>query len=254
MRRLGRGLGLLVAVLLGLVVVAPFIYMAGAASYSEVPPEFVRFAANSLVVACFVVAGQVFTSAAAGYAFARLRFPGRDTVFLGFLWLLAIPAIAVLLPRVAMAQALGGVDSYAALASTGLVSLWGVVLLRQTFLTLPRDVEDAARLDGAGEWTVLWRIVLPRCKPALAALAALAFVDWWKNLIWPLAVTRSADMQVVELGLARLYEVQPANWPALMAAGVIASIPSVVVFALAQRSIVSAARAAWSPRGIPAPS
>src|SRR5207248_2466979 len=98
-------------------------------------------------------------------------------------------------------NALGWVDTYAGLISTELVSVWGIFLLRQFFVTLPRDLEDAARLDGAGEWTVFWRVVLPLSRPALATLAVFAFVDQWKSFLWPLIATRSAEMRVVEVGV-----------------------------------------------------
>jgi multiple sugar transport system permease protein len=274
MRRLGRALELTLLALVGLVMVTPFLYMVSVSlmgtgdtvrwpppllpgapttlSYAALPVEFMRSVVNSLIVAVAIVAAQVVTSASAGYALARLRFPGSEQAFTWFLGLLTIPAIVLLVPRAAIVSGLGGVDTYAGLASTGVVSLWGVLLLRRHIQMLPREVEDAARLDGAGEWTVLSRVVLPRCTTVLVALAAVAFVDAWKNLIWPLVVTESIEMQVVEVGLARLYASQPANWPYLMAAGVVAALPPVLVLLFTQRSIITAAQVATTPRGIPA--
>jgi multiple sugar transport system permease protein len=274
MRRLRPALELTVVALLGLVMVAPFLYMVSVSlmgtgdtvrwpppllpgapttlGYTALPADFMRALANSLIVAVLIAAAQVLTSASAGYALARLRFPGSDTVFAWLLGLLTIPTVVLLVPRALIVDALGLRDTYAGLVSTGIVSLWGVLLLRRYFQMLPRDVEDAARLDGAGEWTVLSRVVLPRCTTVLVALAAVAFVDAWKNLIWPLVVTSAVEMQLVEVGLARLHETQAANWPYLMAGGVVASLPPVLVLLLAQRSIITAARVATAPRGIPA--
>src|SRR5437762_5798442 len=181
---------------------------------------FGRFFLNTAIFAGCVVVGQVATSAMAAYAFARLRFPGRDRVFLLYLSVLLVPVAVLLVPRFLIINALGWVDTYAGLISTELVSVWGIFMLRQFFLTIPRDLEDAARLDGAGEWTIFWRVVLPLSKPALATLAVFAFVDQWRNLLWPLVATRSVEMNVVEVGLARLHGLPGTTWPQQMAAAV----------------------------------
>jgi len=118
------------------------------------------------------------------------------------------------------------------------VSVWGIFLMRQFFLTLPRDVEDAARLDGAGEWTLFWRVMLPLAKPAVAALAVLAFMDQWRNFLWPLIVTRSSEMQVAEVGLANFHTLYATNWPYQMAAAVTVTLPLVVVCLVAQRYLM----------------
>src|SRR5438128_11151872 len=166
---------------------------------------FGRFFINTAIFAGCVVVGQVATSATAAYAFARLRFPGRDRLFLAYLSVLMVPVIVLLIPRFLLISALGWEDRYAGLISTELVSVWGIFLLRQFFQTIPRELEDAARLDGAGEWTIFRRVVLPLSKPALATLAVVAFVDQWKSFLWPLVIARSTEMQVVEVGLANLH-------------------------------------------------
>jgi len=196
---------------------------------------FARFFLNSVVFAGAAVAGQVLTSAAAAYAFARLRFPGRDRVFVAFLAVLVVPAAVLLIPRFLLVRALGGLDGYAGLVSTELVSVGGIFLLRQCFLGLPRDLEDAARLDGAGEWTIFWRVALPLSTPALATLAVFGFVEEWKNFVWPLVATRSIEMQVAELGVASVHGLYPATWPYQMAAAVTAMVPMLVLYFVAQR-------------------
>ena len=258
MRRVG---GVLVA-LVGCAMIVPFLYMIATAFMGEFevlryPPPllparlhpenfasaltalpFGRFFLNSAIFSVGVVAGQVATSATAAYAFARLRFPGRDRVFVAYLSVLMLPAVVLLIPRFLIINALGWVDTYAGLISTELVSVWGIFLLRQFFLTIPRDLEDAARLDGAGEWTVFWRVVLPLSKPALATLAVFAFVDQWKSFLWPLIATRSTDMQVVEVGIANFHGQYYTNWPYQMAAAVTAVLPLLVLYFVAQKYFI----------------
>ena len=234
-------IGLAIVGLLALVMLAPFLYMVSVSlgayrgALSALPVT--RLFLNSVVFAGCAAVGQVLTSAAAAYAFARLRFPGRDRLFLLFLSVLMMPAVVLLVPRFLIIDALGWVDSYAGLISTELVSVWGIFFLRQSFLTLPRDLEDAARLDGAGEWTIFRRVMLPQATPALATLGLLAFVDQWKSFLWPLIVTRSPEMQVMEVGLARFHTLYPSNWPYQMATAVTATLPLLFVFFVAQRYV-----------------
>ena len=205
-------------------------------AWSALP--FGRFYVNSLVFAAAVVVGQLVTSALAAYAFARLRFPGRDKLLVLCLSVLMIPGIVLLIPRFLILNALGWVDTYPGLISTELVSVWGIFLLRQFFLSIPRELEDAARLDGAGEWTIFTTIVLPLSRPALATLALFGFVDAWKNFLWPLIATRSMEMRTVEVGIASFHSYYYSNWPYQMAAAMTAIVPILVVFFLAQRYFV----------------
>src|SRR5882672_6377180 len=248
-------IGFAVVTLLALVMVAPFLYMVStslldesgavqwrsgnyAAALNALP--FARFFLNSVLLAGCAAAGQVLTSATAAYAFARLRFPGRDRVFLAFLAILIMPAVVLVVPRFLMIDAVGWVDSYAGLLSTELVSVWGIFFLRQYFLTLPRDLEDAARLDGAGEWTIFWRVMLPLAKPGLVTLGTLAFVNQWKSFLWPLVATRSLNMRVLEVGLARFHGggLYWSNEPVQMAAAVMTTLPLLIVFVIAQRYVI----------------
>ncbi len=207
-----------------------------AAAFQALP--YARVFMNTAILAGCVMVGQVLTSAAAGYAFARMRFPGRDRVFAALLATSAIPAILLLLPRYLLIDALGWVDTYPGLISTELVSVWGIILMRQSFLALPREVEDAARLDGAGEWTLFWRVALPLARPALAALAVLAFMDQWRNLLWPLVATRSPAMEVAELALTRFHVAFASNWPYQMAAAVMVTLPVLAACLAAQRYVM----------------
>ena len=199
---------------------------------------FGRYFLNSLIFATVVVAGQVFTATTAGYAFARCDFPGRDTLFLVFLATMMVPAVIVLIPRFLMIDALGWIDSYQGLVSTELVSVWGIFLMRQYFRTLPRELEDAARVDGAGHWRILRSVALPLAGPAVATLALFAFIDAWKNFMWPLLVTRSMEMRVVEVGIAAFHSTYEINWPYQMVAGVVATLPIALLFLFTQKYFV----------------
>ena len=245
MRRARRLLVLAVMLLVASAMVVPFLYMVAtaastpssfAAALTALP--FGRFALNSGLMAACVVVGQVLTSTLAAYAFARLRFPGRDQLLLGYLAAWAVPAVALLVPRFLMISALGWVDSYQGLISTELVSVGGILLLRQFFRTIPRDLEDAARLEGAGEWTIFWRIMLPLARPAVAALVVLAFVDQWRSLLWPLVVTRSTEMRVLEVGLAMFHGLYAGNGRYQMAAALVAVAPPVVLYFVAQKYFI----------------
>jgi len=262
MTKAGERFALGLVLLAALATVLPFLYMLATALTGQweafrYPPALIRgrvhfenfpaaltalpfdrFFLNSAIVATCVVVGQLFTSAMAAYAFARLRFPGRDRLFLGFLSVLLVPALVLLVPRFLIVNALGWVDTYAGLISTELVSVWGIFLLRQFFRTIPRELEDAARLDGAGEWTIFRRVVLPLSKPALATLAVLSFADQWKSFLWPLVIARSTEMQVVEVGLANLHGLYYANWPYQMAAAVAATVPLLLLYLIAQRYFI----------------
>ncbi len=199
---------------------------------------FGRFFTNSLVVAVFTVTTQVMTGALGGYALARFRFAGQRVMLALYLGALMIPSIVLLIPRFLLVDAMGGVDTMAGLVSAELVSFWGIFMMRQFFVTLPRDTEDAARIDGAGEWTLFWRIVLPSARPALATFALFAFIDSWKSLLWPLVITRSMSLRTVEVGIASFHGLYYANWPYQMAAAVTALVPVLLVFLMTQRLFV----------------
>ena len=258
--------GVVALTLIGLAMIAPFLYMVSVSFMGEVellrwPPALIpqapttsnyvaalealsypRVFLNTALLAGCVMLGQVLTSAAAGYAFARMRFAGRDGVFATVVAMLAVPAFLLLIPRYLLISTLGWVDTYPGLISTELVSVWGIFLMRQSFLMLPRDVEDAARLDGAGEWTLFWRVALPLAKPAVAALALLAFMDQWRNFLWPLVVTRSREMEVAELALAHVHTTYAGNWPYQMAAAVLVTLPVLLICLMAQRSLMQGVR------------
>jgi multiple sugar transport system permease protein len=201
-----------------------------------------RVLLNTAILAACVMGGQLLTSAAAGYALARLRFPGRNGLVSTALTVLTIPAIVLLVPRYLLIDSLGWTDTFPGLISTEIVSIWGIFLMRQAFLMQPREVEDAARLDGASEWTMFWRVALPLARPAAVTLAVLAFLEQWRNFLWPLVITRSAKLQVAEVALWRMHTAYEGNWPYHMAAAVLLTIPVLLVCVLAQRYIMLGVR------------
>lgn len=250
----GRWVAYALALALALLMIAPFLYMVAVAVMSEpdslshpVPENFAaalvalpvgRFLLNSAIFSLAVVAGQVLTSASAAYAFARLRFPGRDRLFLAYLCTLMAPGVLLVIPRFLLVDALGWVDSYQGVISTELVSVTGIFFLRQFFRAIPRDLEDAARLEGAGEWTIFWRVIVPPSRPALATLAVLAFADQWRSFLWPLVATHSSGMRPIEVGIANLGAAYDVSWSYQMASAVAAVIPLMVLYFVAQRYFI----------------
>lgn len=199
---------------------------------------FGRYFFNSFVFATCIVVGQLFTAATAGYAFAKFEFTGRDKVFMLFLSTMMVPAVVVMIPRFLLIDSLGWIDSYPGLISTELVSVWGIFLMRQYFRSVPKELEDAARIDGAGPWRVFFTISLPLAKPALATLGLFAFIEAWKNLLWPLVATRSMSMRTVEVGIASFHGTFVMNWPYQMAAATTAIAPILILFFFTQRYFV----------------
>jgi multiple sugar transport system permease protein len=203
----------------------------------EVLP-FGRFFLNSLFVAGAVTLLQLVTSSLAAYAFARLRFPGRDTLFLGYLGTLMIPGQVVIIPNFILLRYLGWIDTYQALILPAAFSAFGTFLLRQYFLTIPRELEDAAVVDGASHLQIYARVILPLSGPALSALAIFTFLFNWNSFLYPLVVTSSTSMSTLTVGLNTLQGQYNTAWTLLMAGSVIALLPVLIVFVLAQRYFI----------------
>jgi ABC-type glycerol-3-phosphate transport system permease component len=203
---------------------------------------FGRYFVNTVIVTGAVVVGQVFISSMAAYAFARLNFIGRDTIFLFYLATMMVPFQVTLIPLYLLVYQLGWVNTYWGLIAPGLSSAYGIFLLRQAFLTVPADLTDAARIDGAGEFTIYARIFLPLNGPVLATVGVFAFLGTWTDLLWPLLIVRSEELRTLELGLAYFNSAVPQfvqpNWPLLMAAAVVVMMPVIIVYLFAQRYFV----------------
>ena len=206
---------------------------------------FARFFLNSVFVALCVTVGHVLTSAWAAYAFARLRFPGRDRIFFAYLATMMVPGSVTMIPVFVLMKLLGWVDTYKALILPGIFSAYGTFLLRQFFLSIPRDVEEAAKLDGASAWLIFWRIILPLAKPALATLTLFTFMGNWGSFMWPLLIIDSTGKKTLPVGLAyfqELYQYASPHWPLLMAGSIVAMVPMILLFLGNQRFFIEGIR------------
>jgi multiple sugar transport system permease protein len=206
-------------------------------AWTSVP--FADFFRNSVLVAACVTLGQLVTCSFAAYAFARMRFRARDAFFFAYLATMMVPAQVTMIPLFIMMVELHWIDSYMALTMPFLASAYGCFLLRQFFLTIPQELEDAATIDGAGHWSIYTRIILPLSKPALSAFGVIAFLGSWNSFIWPLIVINRPAMKTLPIGLQSLQGFYgDGNWAVLMAGAVIASLPVLIVFVLAQRQFI----------------
>ena len=204
-----------------------------------------QFFFNSVFVAVCVTAGHVFASACAAYAFARLRFPGRDGLFFAYIATMMIPGSVTMIPVFILMKLFGWVDTYRALIIPGFFSAFGTFLLRQFFMSISQDVENAAKIDGASTWQIFWRIILPMSKPALAALTISTFMGNWQSFMWPLLVVDSVEKKTLPIGLAYFqeqYQFASPNWPLLMAASLVAMLPIVLLFIFNQRYFIRGIR------------
>lgn len=203
---------------------------------------FDRYYFNSIVVAIVSTVIQLLVASLAAFAFARLRFKGRNSLFTLYLATLMIPFPVLLIPNFIMVtRYLGWYDTYAALILPPAFSAFSTFLLRQHYLNLPMEMDDAARMDGASSFRIWWSIVLPMSKTTFAALAIFIFLGSWNSFLWPLVVTNSTEMRTVPIGLSAFQGQFGTKWHLLMAAAVVAMTPILVIYAFAQK---------WFIRGI----
>jgi multiple sugar transport system permease protein len=252
----------LVLILSGATMILPFLWMLTTSlkapgAVMTIPPEIfprqitfesyarvaatvplLRMLGNSLFVTIVSVAGQLATSALAAYAFARMRWRGRDTVFLIYLATLMVPQQVTITPLFILMQRLGWVDTYQGLIAPGVVSAFGVFLLRQAMLSVPREYEEAALLDGGTHWTLFRHVALPLVGPALATLAVFATMSSWNSFLWPLFITRNERLMTLPVGLSLLHGRYTTEWGMVMAGAVITVIPIILIYLAAQRSFV----------------
>ncbi|MGX1770571.1 carbohydrate ABC transporter permease [Nocardia brasiliensis] len=198
-----------------------------------------RMLVNTAVYAACVTAGQVFFCSLAGYAFARLRFRGRELLFVAYLGTLMVPLTVTVLPQFLLMRALGWVDTPWAMIVPGLFgSAFGTYLMRQFFATLPVELEEAAILDGCTPWQIYWRVLLPHTRPALMVLAVLTWITVWNDFLWPLVMLQRTEIATATLGLVRLQGQYHTQWPLLMATAMVILLPLLIVYAIAQRAFI----------------
>ena len=199
---------------------------------------FDRFYVNSIVIAIAISIGQVITSAMAAYAFDRLDFPLKNLIFFLFLGTLMIPFPLLIIPTYVVIDNLGWLNTYWALIVPRLWTAFGIFLMRQYFASLPRELDDAAMVDGSTRIGVLFRILLPLSRPAVATLGLFAFLFAWNDFLWPLIVLNDPDKFTIQLGLANFAGKYGTQWVSLMAGTVTATLPVLVLFLFVQRSII----------------
>lgn len=260
--RAGLLLRYMVLILSGAVMVIPFLWMVTTSlkapgAVLTIPPEIVprritlesyrrvletvpllRMLGNSLLVTALAVAAQLVTCSLSAYAFARMQWRGRDTVFLLYLATLMVPQQVTITPLFILMQRLGWVDTYQGLLAPAIVSAFGTFLLRQAMLDVPREYEEAALLDGANHLVIFRHVVLPLVGPALATLAVFAMMGTWNSFLWPLFVTRNERLMTLPVGLALLQGRYTTEWSMVMAGAVITVTPIILVYLMAQRAFV----------------
>lgn len=205
--------------------------------------DFPRVFFNSVFVAAVGTAGQVFFAAMAAFVFSRMQWRGRNTVFLLYLATMMIPGSVLIIPQFILVRSLGWINTYAALIFPSLFSAFAVFLLRQSFLALPKDYEEAAFVDGANYFTIFWKIALPLSGPALATLSVFSFMGLWNSYLWPLFVARRDEIMTLPAALSFLQSETRAltEWNIVMAGAVVAVLPIFIVYIVAQR---------WFVRGV----
>ena len=257
-----RALSYFVLTLGAFVMLVPFAWMASTAfkdpgAAFAYPPEWIpdpvtlesfrrvwtivpfgRYLLNSIIVTVSVTVAEVLTASLAAFAFARLTFPGRDRIFLLYLATLMIPGQVTIVPNFIIMRYLGWIDTYQGLIVPASFTALGTFLLRQYFLSIPRELEEAARIDGAGYFQVWWRIIMPLAGPALATLAVFSFMGSWNSFLWPFIMTSTPEMRTLTVALRSFQTEYGTEWALLMAGSVISLIPMVIVFLLAQRYFV----------------
>ena len=246
----------------GLFMIVPFLWMLSTSLKADqyvltMPPQFIprpltvdsyvrlaelfpieRMFFNSALVATLTTVGQLATCSMAAYAFARMQFRGSNSLFLVYLATLMIPFQVTITPLFILMRYLGWINTYQGLIVPGIFGAFGTFLLRQFFLTIPRELEEAAFIDGASRWTIYRRIILPVAKPALATLGVFSFMESWNAFLWPLFVVRDVDLMTLPVGLATLHGRWLTQWNLVMAGTVITVVPMLAVYLLAQQYFV----------------
>lgn len=204
--------------------------------FTELP--FARVIVNSMGLAFATVCIQLFTSATAAYAFSRMPFRGRNVVFGVYLATMIIPLQVLIVPLFVELKALGLMNTYLGVLLPAFTSAFGIFLLRQAINTVPRELDEAATIDGAGHFRIFWEIILPNIRPALATLAIFSFMGSWNSFLWPLVVLRTPELQTLPIALAGLRGQYTTEWDIVMAGSVVSVIPMLALYVFAQKYVI----------------
>lgn len=203
---------------------------------------YLRWMANSLIVAIAITAWHLFFDTLAGYAFAKRRFPLRNLLFWLILSTLMIPIHVTVIPLYIITRKLGLTDNLLAVILPGTATAFGIFLMRQYIQTLPSELEEAARIDGASEWGIFWHVILPLCKPAMAALAIFTFVRYWNDFLWPLIALNKPQNYTLTVGVANLQGEFMTDWGIIFAGATLAALPMIIFFLAFQRYFLEGVR------------
>jgi multiple sugar transport system permease protein len=201
--------------------------------------HILRWLVNTIIVAAIAVTAQMVLCSMAGYGFARLKFAGRNVGFFLMVATVMIPTQLLMIPTYLMFTRLGIVNTLAAAFVPWLATAFGIFLMRQFFLSLPAELEEAAAIDGAGAWQIFFRIVLPLARPALATLALFTLLDSWNDLVWPLIAISDERWYTLQVGLTMFQGTRHTQWSLLMAGNVVATMPLIIAFIVAQKRFVA---------------
>jgi multiple sugar transport system permease protein len=205
-------------------------------AFEQVP--FGRFYLNTIFVTFVRVAGQLVFAAMGGYAFARLRFPGRNILFMAVLAVMMVPGQVTLVPNYVLLKELHWLDSYKGLIIPSMFSAFGTFLMRQYFMSLPQDLIDASVVDGCNPLQTFWYVALPLARSTLVAFGVLVTLWSWNDFLWPLIITSSTKMQMLSVGIAYFQGQFVSNFAVMMAAATLATLPLIVIFLFAQRFLI----------------
>lgn len=232
----------------GVIMLLPFLWMVGtsleqgglsnyAEAWSKVP--FGRYFLNTLLVTVLTVGGSLVTTALAAYSFGTMKYPGRDTLFMLFLSTMMVPQPVYLAPSYVILSKLGWIDTYLALIVPWTANVFSIFLLRQHFRTIPRSLYEAAILDGCSRARFLWKVALPLSKSVIVTIILFNVIGSWNSFMWPLVVTHSEELRVLQVGLSYFNQEQTTNYQLLMAASTFCTMPLLLLFVAAQKRIVS---------------
>jgi multiple sugar transport system permease protein len=201
---------------------------------------FLRSVLNTFFVAGTITAVALLFHSMAAFALARLRFPGRDVIFLGIFSTLLVSFPVIIVPSFMLVRQMGMVNSYAGLIVPAIFNAFGIFLLRQFYISIPRELQEAAIIDGASYWQIYWTVILPLSRPILAALAVFLFLANWNSFLWPLTITTDEELWLVQVAIATFHDEYAAQWNYVVAASTVVASPTLILFFLFQQKLIEA--------------